>query len=428
MTNDKQQTTNNKQQIYQEFLTAAAGGVEDYPKLMYMGVETSPYQEAIKDYASYLQLKPDGKNLVSGITADATFSPYPQIGQVPEIDEQGLKFLAPDITEACICISNLVEGQIQTKWLGRNALGNDEFWSTSKILPILNLVSRLNTNYPNIDLKNCSIRGQDQLGVNQGYPFFDLVRDVVSYEERIATSNSLGVMFKQFSTQREITDWVKSITGNHNLMFLGGYGEKPFIEQPELIDHATQQIVLTSTAPTHRGDNSISAYDLTRMISMVGWHEHLPETSRLPGVQWPNLEGIVRALGTDPARYLDLAITKLGLPEVIDYPVIISKLGNGATKVRNRTEAVYVALVQLVVRNRVSSKDDNEISASFSKKPGFWTEQPARLISFSMAIKGAKQLESRDLDQEVVELDAIMATEVTEILRRTVMGELRIEN
>ncbi|NEP61224.1 MAG: peptidoglycan-binding protein [Symploca sp. SIO2G7] len=402
--------TNNQQQIYQEFMTAAAGGVEDYPKLMYMGIETSPYKDVIKDYPSYLRLKPDGKNLVSGTIANSTFSPYPQIGQLPEIDQQGLKFLAQDITEACICISSLVKGQLQTKWLGRKALANDEFWSTSKILPILNLVSRLNTNYPNIDLENCYIRGTDQLGVDQDYPFCDLVRDVISYEENIATSNSLGVMFKQFSTQREITDWVKNITGNHNLLFLGGYGEQPFIERPELFDKTTQQMMLASKAPKHRGDNSISAYDLTRMISMVGWHEHLPETSRLPGVQWHNLATIVKALGTDPARYLDLAIAKLGLQEAINYPVIISKLGNGATKVRNRTEAVYVALVQLVVKNPL------ELDA------------PAKLISLSMAIKGAKQRSPRDLDQEVVELDASMATEVTEILRRAVMGELGIKN
>ena len=395
-----------KQQIYQEFLTAAAGGVEDYPKLMYMGIETSPYKEAIQDYPNRLRLKPNGKDLVSGIKADTTFSSYPQIGQVPEIDEQGLNFLDQDITEACLCVSSFVEGEFKTKWLGRNALGNNEFWSTSKILPILNVVSRLNTNYPNLNLDNCNIRGLDQLGLEQNYPFFDLARDVVSYEENIGTSNSLGVMFKQFSTQEEITDWVKSITGNHELIFLGGYGEKPFIEQPELFDSTTQQVMLTSTAPTHRGDNNISAYDLTRMMSLVGWHEHLAETSRLPGVQGHNLESIVKVLGTDPARYLDLAIAKLELQEVIDYPVIISKLGNGATNFRKRTEAVYVALVQLVVRNPLE------------------LEQPAKLISLCMAIKGAKQLEPRDLDKEVVELDASMATEVTEILRRAVMGEL----
>ncbi|NEP10478.1 MAG: peptidoglycan-binding protein [Symploca sp. SIO2C1] len=398
--------TNEKQQIYQDFITAAAGGLEDYPQLMYMGVETCPYKQTIKDYPNYLSIKPDGKNLVSVPKADATFSPYPQIGQVPEIDEQGLKFLDQYITEACICVSSFVEEQIKTKWLGRNALKNDEFWSTSKILPIVNLVSRLNINYPNINLDNCYIRGTNQQGVENNYPFSDLVKDVVSYEESIGTSNSLGVMFKQFYTQGEITDWVKSITGNYDLMFWGGYGEKPFIEQPELFDNTTQQVMLTSTAPNHRGDNKISAYDLTRMMSLVGWHQHLPETSKLPGVQWHNLESIVRALGTDPARYIDLAIAKLGLQEVIDYPVIISKLGNGATNVRNRTEAVYVALVQLVIPNPLK------------------LEQPAKLISLSMAIKGAKRLEPRDLDQEVVELDASMAAEITEILRRAVIGEL----
>ncbi|NEP29864.1 MAG: peptidoglycan-binding protein, partial [Moorea sp. SIO3I6] len=50
--------------------------------------------------------------------------------------------------------------------------------------------------------------------------------------------------------------------------------------------------------------------------------------------------------------------------------------------------------------------------------------KPAKLITFSMALRGAKVLEPRDCNREAVELDARIATEVTEILRRAVMGEL----
>ena len=86
--------------------------------------------------------------------------------------------------------------------------------------------------------------------------------------------------------------------------------------------------------------------------------------------------------------------------------VILSKLGNGATGLRERTEAVYVALVQLAVSNQVKS------------------ERPPEIITFSMALRGARARAPRELDREVVELDARMATEVTEILWRAVKGEL----
>ena len=71
-----------------------------------------------------------------------------------------------------------------------------------------------------------------------------------------------------------------------------------------------------------------------------------------------------------------------------------------------RTEEVYVALVKMAVNNRVKPK------------------QPPKMITFSMALRGAKAISPRALDREVVELDARMATEVTEILWRVVKGEL----
>jgi hypothetical protein len=68
---------NNTEQIYQIFLQAAAGGVENKPVLMYQGINTSPYSGQIKDYPARLMQKPDGKNLISGTQLNAIFSPYP---------------------------------------------------------------------------------------------------------------------------------------------------------------------------------------------------------------------------------------------------------------------------------------------------------------------------------------------------------------
>ena len=394
------------EQIYHEFLKAAAGGLEDKPALLYQGFQTSPYKEQIKDYPTRLRQKPNG-NLLNGAD-DATFSPYPAVGQLPKIDESRLNFLHEDIKEACICVGSFSAGEFKVKWLGRNALSNQEFWSATKIIPILNLVSLFNTKIPDADINLYKIRGVDQQGIQRRFPFYDLVRDIVSYEENIATSNSLAQMFKRFSGQLKLENWLKSITANKNLVFRGDYGEQPFIDQPQVIEQITEKAIVMASEPPNPNwtDNTISAYDLTRMISMLGWHNYIPPESRLPGVNWKSLESVIKAMGTDSARFTDLAIKKLGLQNALDSVVIISKFGNGSTSLRKRTEAVYVALVQFVVRS-----------------PNLFGEQ-TKVHTLSIALRGARALEPRDLNREFVELDARMATEVTNILQREIFAQL----
>lgn len=91
---------------------------------------------------------------------------------------------------------------------------------------------------------------------------------------------------------------------------------------------------------------------------------------------------------------------------MLDSVVILSKEGDGATSLRERTEAVYVALVQFIDRR-------------FQQVGG-----SAQYFTLSMALRGGKALEPRDKDREVVKLDARMATEVTEILYRVLMNKL----
>ncbi len=392
---------------YQKFLKDAAAGIPDEPALLYKGIATSPYKKQINDYPRRLLQKPDGKNIVSLAQNIANFQSYPLIGQLPEIDEEGLQFLHPDITEACICVAVFVERQLKVRWLGRNALANDEFWSSTKIIPLIQLVTRLNSRYPRLNIDRTQIRGRDQLGNWDNFTIAQLAQDLISYEDKIASSNSLGAMFKRFSTQIENETWLKNITGNKNIIFRGRYGETPFIDQPEVVNQDTGEILLSPDPKAPQwSDNTISAYDLNRMISLLGWHYYIPYPSRLPGAQWHSLESIIRAMGRDPARLADLAIEELGLKNQIESAVILSKLGNGVTSIRKRTEAVYLALVQFTDHS--------------SQKWG----QPGKFISVSMALRGAKQLNPRDLKREAWELDARMATEVTEILRRATMGEL----
>ena len=396
-----------REKIYRSFLELAADGVKDHPSLLYQGIESSPLHKVIRNYPSLLQQIPDGQNLLAKTYPHSTFYPYPALGELPSIDEQGLNFLHKDIKEACICLGRWDSGNFQVKWLGRNALSTQEFWSGTKIIPMVYLVSLFNQKLPGANIDQYKIRGVDREGIFRTIPISNLFTDLVSYEEKITTSNSLGAMLKRFSPQLELEKWLKKITGNQNLVFRGRYGEKPLIEYPELANTLTGEVILTADSqPPSWGCNDISAYDLTRMISMVGWHNYLPEKSRLPGVSWPSQLSAILALGSDPARLTDLAMKQLGLESNLDSAVILSKLGNGATGLRERTEAVYVALVQLVINNPVKEK------------------QLPEMITFSMALRGARSTNPRDLDREVVELDARMATEVTEILWRVVKGEL----
>ncbi|MDF5718624.1 MAG: hypothetical protein PUP93_33355, partial [Rhizonema sp. NSF051] len=246
-----------------------------------------------------------------------------------------------------------------------------------------------------IDIESCYV-------TNKKFQFLDLVQDIITYGEKITTSNSAAATLKQFQTPEALELWVKNITQNQQLIFRGKYGEEPFINQPKLIDGKTAQLLIESSLTRHDGQNSVSAYDLTRLVSMVGWHLHIADDSRLPGVQWQSLKSIIKAMGNDRARYVDVALQSLGLENVISSPVIISKLGDGYSKIRKRNEITYVAFVQFVDEHL---KTNNQLG---------------KLRTLAIALKGAMP----PTNSQWIELDARMATEVTEIIRLVVMEKL----
>lgn len=403
---DKLSEAKDRVQIFKNFVKIEINIGANANKLafLYRGIQSSPYKVEINNYPNRLMEKPDGINVVSyGETVvlkesnkTVTFSPYPEIGKMPAIDPKGLDFLHSDIKEACVCVGSFVEGKLKANWLGRNAVTKGQFWSTTKIIPILNVVSRVNGNSADTDIDNCVIRDRDRR--KRDMPFYEVAWDVVSYGDRIASSNSLAAMLKRFESRQGLENWTKKITGNSNLNFRGYYGESAFIYNPEVYDLQKRKVLLTPAIEGVSGENLLTAYDLTRFISILGWHHYISQPARLPGAQWNSLESIVRAMGTDACRYIDAAIKMLGLESFISSPVIISKLGNGYSSSRNRYEFVYVALVQFV----------DELPKSKGNL--------AKLRTVSMTLRGA----SRD----AVQLDARMATEVTEILRRLVIEEL----
>lgn len=362
-------------------------------------IKNSPFEQEVKKYPANLTRQPDGTSLVSyGKTfqlaesgTTVIFEDYPTIGVLPNIDGTGLDFLDDSIEHACICVGSFVPGddEIKAHWLGKRSLVEVQFLSSTKFIGVLNTICKLNTTHPNCDVDNCVIG----FGIgNKRYSFSALVEDILTYGNRIAASNSIAAMFKRFSTRKELEDWTIAITGNQGLSFRGYYGADfpPFIDAPILFDTTltSDQRVLKAAPEVGGGPNSISAYDLVRLISMLGWHLHLPASVALPGSQWNSLESVVRAMGVDTARYIDIALETLGLVNVVSEPVIISKLGLG------NSALTYVALVKLV---------DNR-------------QNPAKLRTLAMALWTSPGSD--------VNRDNNMAAAVTEIMRRVFTEEL----
>jgi hypothetical protein len=142
------------------------------------------------------------------------------------------------------------------------------------------------------------------------------------------------------------------------------------------------------------GPNLVSAYDLARVVAMAAWHCHLDQAGRIPGAQWNSLGTVARAMGEDCARYLDVAFLSLGLRDLIEAPVIATKLGFGFSSASGRAELTYVGAVQF----------------TDARHPG----RPVRRACF--ALKGT--------GTDAVALDARVAVEVTELVRLLANGRL----
>lgn len=371
-------------ELYQYFLAQEADFNAEQLAFLDRGIEQSPYRTAVDAYSNWLRSRSQ-----IPVRSHVRSQPYPQVDVRPVIDPEGLDFLHPDVKQACLCLGMAVSKaeSIRTQWFGRQALSNVEFWSTTKIVPLLNLITRANRLLPTTPIDQLQIRDR---GCANSYRFSQLADDVVTYTAEISSSNAISAGLKRFNTPLSLQQWLRELTGNHQLMFQGRYGEPPFFQQPELINPSTNQVVLTTPNVEHRGNNAISAYDLTRLMTMLGWHWYLAATSRLPGAQWHSLSSLVTPLGRDPARYVDLAFKQLGVEPI--RPVILSKMGFGRSQIRDRTELSYTAFVQF----------------------GLPVSGTAHSFSFTLLVTQALS----DPDEEARRADARMATEVTRLIDR----------
>jgi len=386
------QTANNQESIFQKLLATANKtrlSGDDVAAFLHRDIKNSTYITQIQEYSNRLATKYETQSI------NSTYNNYPQRGTIPNIENQGLNFLDSEITEACVCLGQFDSEQIKTRWLGKNALTKNQFWSATKIIPTLNVVCEANSKSANLDIESCYL--------NNKYNFIDIVLDIVSYRNKIATSNSAAAMLKRFQTPFELENWLKSITGNQQLEFRSGYGETPFISQPSLIDKLTGKQILNAAPKALEIDkNYLSAYDLTRLMSMLGWHLHIDQSSRLPGAQWHSLKDIIYAMGHDKARYTEVALETLGLEKTIQASVILSKLGYGYSNSRNTFEITYTAFVQFI--------DKRFKSGTLQGK----------LRTLAMTLRGV----TNPGDNKWAELDARMAAGVTEIIRRVVTEEI----
>ncbi|MEO0806001.1 MAG: S-layer homology domain-containing protein [Cyanobacteria bacterium J06643_4] len=394
---DYPELSKSRKAIFQAFLAKEASFNAEKLAFLDSGIRRSPFRRDIAKAAVRLQA-PAGIPQVAADTAAA----YPRRSDRPAMDGGGLDFLSPQMLSGCLCLAAQSEGQLKARWLGRDAFANRQMWSSTKFVPLLNLVDRVNAIAPTTDIDQYQIRRAD----GRGFSFHSLASGIMSYDNRIATSNSLAAMFKHFETPAGLEQWFKQMTGNLKMSFQGRYGELPFIDRPQLWDKNRRRVLIKSPGQAHRGDNLVSTYDLTRLITMAGWHWRLPMRSRLPNVQTNSLESVLRAMGVDTARYIDIALETLGLSGVVQSPVILSKSGFGRSNLRDRTELTYCALAQF----------------SLPKKGASDPTASHQTYTFGLTLIAAQK--TGDANQEARSVDALMAAEVTEIIRRIVTEQI----
>ncbi len=390
-----------KQTLFQQFIQQEKGF--DAEKLAFLdrGIRNSPFRGQTAQAAATFQRT--GSKVTALPLPLANAAPYPSRGDRPTIDATGLDFLASDLLSACVCVATTQADQLSARWLGREAFVNRQMWSATKFIPLLNVIDQANGIAPRTPIEDCSIR---RSGTEAGFPFSVLASGIMSYDNQVATSNSLAAMFKRFATPEGLEKWTSGLTGNQKLAFQGRYGEVPFIEYPELWDSKTQKVLIKSPQRAHSGQNLVSTYDLTRLITMAGWHWRLPRQAIVPNAQGHSLSGLIRAMGVDTARYMDVALETLELTNIVRSPAIISKSGFGRSDERDRTELTYCALAEF---------DLPQVGAS---------DPTASHQHYVIAMTLIAAQRTGDANQEARFVDALMAAEVTEIIRRLVLGKL----
>lgn len=311
----------------------------------------------------------------------------PERGQRPE-EVGGMDWLHGDITNASVAVGTMEDGEMKARWYGKNDQQNDQFWSATKHVQAMGVISLVNSKRPDLDIDTLFIREAGNPG--SAMNLHEALRKIVSYDAGTDASNGLAASLGRVQGAGREGNIEKN-TG-HDVEFRGGYGAVYF-QRPEIVT-AGGEVVATAPAVQPAGQNMVAAYDLTRMMSMAAWHTRLEPEKRLPGAQWQSLESLLRAMGQDSARYVDAAIDRLGVKDQLENVVIATKLGHGIRSATGKAETVYTGMVEFTDKR----------------------SQPSRRRSVIFTLRGVKK--------DPVELDARMAAEVTELMRRVLEGSL----
>jgi hypothetical protein len=354
------------------------------------GLESSPWLESLADAELPCPAgRPaagsgTGSSSGSGLGVDLgespEFAPYPTRGKLPAFEAGGLEWLGEEIGQACLCLGRSGHHGLEVRWLGRDSLTPLECLSATKIVPLLNVLARSAAGEARLEPW-----GSDDQSLSLERALFDLV----SYAGTVGSSNALAALLNQLEPHREA--WIRAHTGGPAALRFGGrYGETPPIVRPVLRQRGNGSVLLPFGSPVEAG-NAVSLYDLTRLLSMLGWHRLLAPVQRVRGLSGAGARLAARALSCDSARYLDAAFADLGLQRRIDTPLILSKMGYG--------ESALVYCAFLHVRDR---RDARPLTHS---------------LAFSLRCpKGSG-------DREAVRADLAMAEAVSSLLARVLRNE-----
>jgi hypothetical protein len=401
-----QAPTSSYRQLRQQGEELQAQGLanDDHLPLLDRGLAGSPFEASVPAYARHLEQIP--QDLVPYPAPSPGFGSYPARGQAPAILSGqeglgGLEFLSEEVAQACVAIGSFGAAQpLRVRWYGRQADGvNVQFWSATKIAAALHVLCQANRRSPMTSIGDCRI-GPNVSGDSAAEDFGDLFRQMVSYEKDAQSpghSNALGALFKTLVNPGEanVQQWLRQLTANPSLVLMGRYGTPSYIENGALVGPPG---VLVGYRELPRSRNLVSAADLVRLLTLVGWHHQLGPDQRLAGAQWTSLRTVVEGLGHDSARYIDAALENLGLVDAVTSPVILSKLGYGAETADPEIDALTYA--------------------AFAQFSDLRSGQP-RQRSFALALRIPTSPGAG------VRHDARMAAEVTEIVRRVFAEEWR---
>jgi len=385
-----------------EALAGQGRADDEHLPLLDRGLAASPLRSEPPRYAARLALASPAAELLPYPASPAGFAAYPERGVLPALlsgrdGRGGLECLSEAVSQACVCVGSFAADQpLKLRWYGRRPLDNVQFWSATKFIAPLHVLCQANRRSPGTPVGPLRVRSGD--GV-QAARFAELFRDMVSYARDAqvpGSSNAIGYLFKQLRNPGEpdVQTWLRQLSGNAELRFLGRYGSEALFAQALL---QGPEGVLVGHGPLPRTRNLISAYDLVRLLTMLGWHHQLTADQRLPGAQWTSLAAVVEGLGHDTARYIDAALERLGLLEAVAEPVILSKMGFGAETADPGIDALSYAAFASFRDRRV---------------------RPQRQRCFALALRVPTR-PGAGLDA-----DARMGAEVTELVRRLFAEEL----